>query len=232
VVTPLVSNIAVTLFKHTLRVAGQLEHDDIEDDASSDLDEIMHHDDPEVIEWLDPAEVDGYYESVDMDGMIYSVSYFVFFNPSILARSHPAKVGDVVMVMPGSDVDRRRSANAIAKTSRSKNTLGNTAWFVRLLARPFVLRPLDYQKIRFCRICYMYDSGDGEKVFHGQWYTHGSKTLLQETANPQSLFLMDSCEPDLPLASIIQKCNMRELAIGEDEPTDESNANENRFYHG
>jgi DNA (cytosine-5)-methyltransferase 1 len=78
----------------------------------------------------------------------------------------------------------------------------------------------------------MYESDDGEKVFHGQWYTHGSKTLLQETANPQSLFLMDSCEPDLPLASIIRKCNVRELAVGEDEPTDESNANENKFYHG
>ena len=133
--TPLVSNIAATLFKHTLRVAGQLENDDIEDDSSSDLDEIMHHDDPEAIEWLDPAEVDGYYESVDMDGMIYSVGHFGFLNPSMLARSHPPKVGDAVMVMPGSDADRRRSANAIAKTSRSKNTLGNTAWFVRSFVR-------------------------------------------------------------------------------------------------
>jgi len=141
-VTPLVSNIAATLFKHTLRVAGQLEHDDIENDASSDLDEIMHHDDPEVIEWLDPAEVDGYYESVDMDGMIYSVGRSGFLIPSTLARSDSPKVGDAVMVMPGSDVDRRRSTNAIAKTSQSKNTLGNTAWFVRL----FFLRPLDYKK--------------------------------------------------------------------------------------
>ena len=76
----------------------------------------------------------------------------------------------------------------------------------------------------------MYEDDNGTKVFHGQWYTHGSKTLLQETANPQSLFLLDSCEPDLPLASIVQKCNLRELGVGEDEPTKESNANENKFY--
>jgi DNA (cytosine-5)-methyltransferase 1 len=77
----------------------------------------------------------------------------------------------------------------------------------------------------------MYEE-DSEKFFHGQWYTHGSKTLLQETAHPQSLFLMDACETDIPLASIFQKCNLRELAPGEDEPTDESTENENNFYHG
>lgn len=71
-----------------------------------------------------------------------------------------------------------------------------------------------------------------QKLFHGQWYTHGSKTLLQETAHPQSLFLIDDCESGLPLASIYQKCNLRELAIGDDEPVDESAANENNFFHG
>lgn len=84
---------------------------------------------------------------------------------------------------------------------------------------------------RFCRICYMYEE-DGEKLFHGQWYTHGSKTLLQETAHPQSLFLMDACDTDIPLASIFQKCNLHELEPGEDEPTDERTDNENNFYHG
>jgi DNA (cytosine-5)-methyltransferase 1 len=74
VVTPLVSSIAATLFERTLRVAGQLEHDDIQDDAS-DFDAFMHHDDPESIEWSEPAEVEGYYESVEMDGVKYSVSF-------------------------------------------------------------------------------------------------------------------------------------------------------------
>lgn len=71
-----------------------------------------------------------------------------------------------------------------------------------------------------------------EKLFHAQWYTHGSKTILQETAHPQSLFLLDSCESDLPLASIFKRVNLRELSIGEDEPTDENIGTENDFFHG
>lgn len=77
----------------------------------------------------------------------------------------------------------------------------------------------------------MYED-DGQKVFHGQWYQHGSKTFLQETANAQSLFLIDECEPDIPLASIYQRCNLRELSMDEDEPTDETSPHENNFYHG
>jgi DNA (cytosine-5)-methyltransferase 1 len=73
VVTPLVSTIAAMLFERTLRVAGQLERDDTEDDADDSFDDFMHHDDPESIEWLEPAGAEGYYDSVDMDGVIYSV---------------------------------------------------------------------------------------------------------------------------------------------------------------
>jgi DNA (cytosine-5)-methyltransferase 1 len=129
VVTPLVSNIAAMLFERTLRVAGQLEHDDAETDTG-DFDDFMHHDDPESIEWLEPAEVEGYYESVNMDGVMYSVGPSHFYLHYM--RIHPVKVGDAVMVMPGRDADRKRSANATAETSRSKNTLGNTMWFVHL----------------------------------------------------------------------------------------------------
>jgi hypothetical protein len=78
VVTPLVSNIAVMFFKHTLRVAGQLDSDDADDDATGDFDNFIHHDDPESIVWMEPAEVKGYYESVDMDGKRYSVRLWPF----------------------------------------------------------------------------------------------------------------------------------------------------------
>jgi DNA (cytosine-5)-methyltransferase 1 len=81
VVTPLVSNIAAMLFERALRVAGQLEHDDIEDDTASDIDDFMHHDNPEFIEWLEPAEAEGYYESVDMDGVTYSVGLSALLTP-------------------------------------------------------------------------------------------------------------------------------------------------------
>ena len=78
VVTPLVSIIAAMLFERTLRVAGQLEQNSVEDDATDDVDDFMHRDDPDSIEWLEPAEVEGYYQSVDMDGVTYSVSYCLF----------------------------------------------------------------------------------------------------------------------------------------------------------
>ena len=56
-----------------------------------------------------------------------------------------------------------------------------------------------------------------EKWFHGQWYYHGSKLLLHETAHPRGLFLTNECD-DNSLYSIIQKCNVEELGILDGEP--------------
>jgi len=79
VVTPLVACIAKTLFERTLSVAGQLQKDDVEDDVASDVGiDYMHHDDPESMVWLEPTRVEGYYQSIDMDGVIYSVSLRCF----------------------------------------------------------------------------------------------------------------------------------------------------------
>lgn len=74
VVTPLVQNIAKALFDRTLSVAGQLEKD-LEEDILDELDDnIFHHTDPDDIEWLAPSIVEGYYDSVKLDDVIYSVS--------------------------------------------------------------------------------------------------------------------------------------------------------------
>jgi len=81
---------------------------------------------------------------------------------------------------------------------------------------------------RFCKICYFFEQ-KGEKYFHGQWFVHGSKTLLQETAHPQSLFLTNACD-NLPLASVFQKCNFRWLSLEEEEPPEDKHAMENDFY--
>ena len=75
VVTPFVGRIAATVFDRVLSVAGQLEADPtIEDSAVHFVEALEHHNDPESIEWLGPASVDGLYQSVEMDGVIYSVS--------------------------------------------------------------------------------------------------------------------------------------------------------------
>ena len=73
---------------------------------------------------------------------------------------------------------------------------------------------------RFIRICYLFER-DGEQFLHGQWLAHGSKTLLQETAHLNGLFLMNSCD-DIPLAAIIQKCNLHWLASDEMEPLEDA----------
>lgn len=77
----------------------------------------------------------------------------------------------------------------------------------------------------------MYEDDEGNKLLHAQWYQHGSKMILQEVAHPQSLFLMDTCDPIDP-ATIVQKCNVRELAFDETEPAINVNGNENNFFTG
>lgn len=71
----------------------------------------------------------------------------------------------------------------------------------------------------------------GNKRFHGQWYSHGSKMFLQEVAHPQSLFLLDTCDP-IDLATIVQKCNVRELAFDETEPPVNAGNDDSNFFTG
>ncbi|KAF8261693.1 S-adenosyl-L-methionine-dependent methyltransferase [Lactarius quietus] len=66
----------------------------------------------------------------------------------------------------------------------------------------------------------------GQLFLHGQWLAHGAKTLLQEAAHSNGLFLLNSCD-DIPLASIIQKCNLHWLASDEKEPLEDGF---NRFF--
>ena len=63
----------------------------------------------------------------------------------------------------------------------------------------------------------MFETKTGKK-FHARWYTHGVFTMLQETAHPQELFLLDECDNPL-LESIFQKVNLRTLGPDEADPT-------------
>jgi DNA (cytosine-5)-methyltransferase 1 len=85
---------------------------------------------------------------------------------------------------------------------------------------------------RFCKICYFFEGGGKgakSKMFHAQWYLHGSKTILQETAHSQSLYLTNTCD-DLSAACIFQRCDVRMLEINEMEPIDEAKP-ESRDFH-
>lgn len=78
---------------------------------------------------------------------------------------------------------------------------------------------------RFIKICYLFER-KGQQFLHGQWLAHGAKTLLQEAAHSNELFLLKSCD-DIPLASIVQKCNLHWLASDEGEPPEDGF---NRFF--
>ncbi|PSR77616.1 hypothetical protein PHLCEN_2v7806 [Hermanssonia centrifuga] len=114
------------------------------------------------------------------------------------------------MVDIGEDTNTKRSINAISGPSISTNTLANNKWFGH--------------------ICYMYEK-DAKKFMHLQWYQHGSKILLQETAHPQALFLTDECD-DVLIESIYQKANLRVLGSTEEEPPVAPDTEENSFYTG
>ena len=66
-------------------------------------------------------------------------------------------------------------------------------------------------------------------MFHGQWYSHGSKTILQETAHSKSLFLMNKCE-DNPTASIFKKCSVRMIGPEDVEMLDDGKPDANDFH--
>lgn len=69
-------------------------------------------------------------------------------------------------------------------------------------------------------------------MFHGQWLTHSSKTLLQELGHSQSLYLMlTDCE-DIHIDALSQKCNIRELDPDASEPVDGNALEENDFFTG
>ncbi|KAG6862076.1 hypothetical protein C0995_007206 [Termitomyces sp. Mi166 len=122
------------------------------------------------------------------------------------------KVGQNVMVVPGDDEDRKRVQISETDASQSPNSYANHLWF--------------------CKICYFFEetrNGKKVKMFHGQWFIHGSKTILQETAHSKSLFLLKTCE-DNPVASIFKKCNITMLGPEDTEPPDDSQPDSNDYH--
>ncbi|KAF8077759.1 C5-DNA-methyltransferase [Lyophyllum atratum] len=131
---------------------------------------------------------------------------------SVIMDGVEYRVGDSVMVSPGADGDAIRARNARTDAAQSPNSYANRLWF--------------------CKICYFYEERvDGKliKKFHGQWYEHGSKTILQETAHSKSLFLLFECANN-PIASIFTKCKVTLLGNEETEIPDDAQPNANDFH--
>lgn len=53
-------------------------------------------------------------------------------------------------------------------------------------------------------------------LFHARWFEHGARTVLAETADPQALYLLDSCD-SVSVSAILQKIDIRKLDAHERE---------------
>ncbi|CAA7271617.1 unnamed protein product [Cyclocybe aegerita] len=116
------------------------------------------------------------------------------------------QVGDVVMVEPEHNDESRSKPIA----SCTNNRYGNRWWF--------------------CQIQYFHEKGS-VKMFHGQWFAHGCKTLLQEASHSQALYLLATCD-DNPITSIFKKCNITFLHPGDNEVHDQQDHDSNDFHCG
>jgi len=71
---------------------------------------------------------------------------------------------------------------------------------------------------------------NNQKLFHGQWMVHGSKTILQEAAHSKSLFLINSCATN-PIASIFKKCQVSWLREPENKEPFDDRVPDSEDYH-
>ncbi|KAL0946534.1 hypothetical protein HGRIS_012742 [Hohenbuehelia grisea] len=170
-----------------------------------------HHHDDEVAAEADLAQehhLDP--ESMQWGNLIWRDEEGVAYYDSITMDGVKYSIADVVMVNPGSDSNRSRAANSQSKQAMSENSYANKLWFAR--------------------ICYFFDD-NGNQMFHGQWFVHGSTTILQETAHSKSLYIINECD-DNPTASIYKMCNVQMLRPGEEEIPDDFEPDSNNFHCG
>ncbi|KAG1743398.1 S-adenosyl-L-methionine-dependent methyltransferase [Suillus lakei] len=133
-----------------------------------------------------------------------------FYN-SVLVDDVKYSVGDAVIVVPGEDEDTARAKSYKYQPSQSTNKLANDYWF--------------------CIIRYFFED-EGVKKFHAQWFTHSSKTLLQEAGHSHALYLMLSECSDVEIDAISQKCNVRELPMDSFQPDESTLEDDNDFHSG
>ncbi|KAF5387544.1 hypothetical protein D9757_006543 [Collybiopsis confluens] len=123
---------------------------------------------------------------------------------SVTLDGEKYKVGDIVMVQPGDDARKGRQKNFQSDAAQSVN--------------------------EFIRIWYFYENIEEEtKMFHGQWFEHGSKTLLQQTSHSRALYLTNTCG-DAPLNSIYRKCDVHFPELGSPDPEDDDESEHDQFF--
>ncbi|KAF5315922.1 hypothetical protein D9611_004789 [Ephemerocybe angulata] len=120
---------------------------------------------------------------------------------SVFIEGIEYKINDVVTVLP----EAGQHDHAFGRTP---NILGNTMWFIQI-------KSFDQKKMQF----------------HGQWFLHGSRTMLNELSHPLALHPINRCD-DQPLNAIYQKCHIRMLGKDELEDLDDVLPDAHDFHYG
>ncbi|KAJ6531335.1 S-adenosyl-L-methionine-dependent methyltransferase [Mycena capillaripes] len=110
------------------------------------------------------------------------------------------RIGDIVAVKPGHDENTDRAHGERFAAEHCVNKFANNVWFIRIIY--FFNHPSETERDK------------PKKMLHGQWFIHGSRTILQETTHSQELFLLNECD-DIAVATIFQRCDVRFLDVDE-----------------
>ncbi|KAG8856208.1 hypothetical protein FRB96_006520 [Tulasnella sp. 330] len=117
------------------------------------------------------------------------------------------KPGDTVLVKAGNDEHRPREK--AAEIVNSINEIANEFWFAE--------------------IAYFWlDTEDHIIKCHVRWFTHGTRTILRETAGTNELFLIDECD-NIAAEAIVAKFRVEFLPNGRIEL--EGDRDPNRFFY-
>ncbi|KLO20160.1 S-adenosyl-L-methionine-dependent methyltransferase [Schizopora paradoxa] len=117
------------------------------------------------------------------------------------------QVGDIVIIARGSSIPNTPAAPLPKNIKDHPGAhAGNLFWFAKVLS----IRRED-------------------NTFHGQWFEHGSQTVLEELAHPQELFLTNLCD-DIKLSAILSHCICRRLPPGE-RPRPQKVEDETKFFY-
>ncbi|KAL0066508.1 hypothetical protein AAF712_006551 [Marasmius tenuissimus] len=226
VVTPTVKIIVQDLFEMTMDVAGTSTFEEEDEAVQQELRKCKeHHEDPKRVKWgrrLAPGL--NFYESVSLDGEIYKVISSVELEGKRSLMM--GKIGDDVMVSVEEGEDDEWAAPGNGDESAPADGKSSSI----LDPAALITEKGNYyaNHVWFCKISYFFDdpkdidsqTGKPAKKFHGQWYQHGSRTILQETAHSRSLYLLASCD-DNRIATIFRKCTVKFLEPGQNEEHDD-----------
>ncbi|KAJ7025347.1 S-adenosyl-L-methionine-dependent methyltransferase [Mycena alexandri] len=124
--------------------------------------------------------------------------------------------GDIVSVNGGKDADEERAESDLRADSFCVNTYARRVWFIQIAYLFEDNKNLDKR-------------GKPLKKLHGSWLVHGSRTLVQEAAHSQELFLLEECH-DIHVSSIFRKCSVRELEVDKLGPLDAADEKSTTYF--